>query len=581
MLPTQFTKKIKNCSSLTEILSTHEKGEIQELKVDLPKCPFGFDTFSRFFKIKNDQKIDVIKKIPLKKTRSLISNTQSAFLNKKTNSTAILKKENKVSSKKTEESLVHTIGFEKLKIITHKFFTRIQIHPEFNGFFMDKNLERINEAKCRFLLKNLSNFNPKADFTSSFLKSIHTNLTISNEKYDLFKGIYAIVLRENGIGEEIIVEILLFFEKVRKTIVSYEKSPMEKLLLALPSGTNDLLNMFYERLLSNSILKTLFKNWSVERHHYHFQCVVEFLAKDIKLDLINLRKNHKDSWINDDVFFHFQDTLSDSLRRLNVNEEDIFSIVGKLNGVRIDVCGGETPYDIILKKNDLSLVVETFYENLKNNNRLAKLFEGKNKTKIKTHCEKMVNFCLQGPSEYRACDVTPAHLKAGVEKEDFLEMRAVLEKTLSLFLKDKNEINYILIDLDYYQYDIYNGKCILERIGGEKNVEYLVKNFYLKAFNHENLSKFYKNIDINDMIKNQNFMFRKLFSAKQMKSYNFKNLRTIHLNIHLTDEDFKFFCSSMATMVGELLDNFDIAYELKEFLYKSRRDILNIAPEIE
>lgn len=586
MFPTQLNSpsKKKNASSLTEILCSHEMGEIEEENVS-PQCPFGFKSFSRFFKIKNDQKLDTNKKIyiHLEKKKSLIAiaNTQSDFSPKKLNAGVIEKKENKVSLKGSEESLLNAIGAEKLRIITQKFLSRIQEHPEFLSLFINKNLERINEAKYTFLSKCLLNFNPKADFTSTSLKNIHTNLKISNEKYDLFKGIFAIVLRENNIKEEIIVDILLFFEKARKTIITTDKSPMESILFSIPSRTNDLFNIFYEKILSNSILKALFKNWTIERHKSHFQSVVEFLAKDIKPDFFNLRTNHKNSWINDAVFFLFQEALSSSLKRLDFNEENVFTIAHKLNEVRIDICVEETAYDLILKNNDLSRIVDTFYENLKDNNRLAKLFETKTKTTIKAHCEKMMIFCLQGPSEYKACDITPAHVKACVERKDFFEMRAVLEKTLSQFIKDKNEINYILLDLDYYQYDIYNEKCLLEKIGGEKNVEYLVKNFYLKAFNHENLSKFYNNTDISSMIKNQSFFFKKLFSSKQIKSYNFKNLRIFHLNISLTEEDFQFFCNSMANMLGELLDNMDVALELKECLYKSRRDILNIAPEIE
>ena len=579
-----FSKK----SSIAFILEPKD-GLVEEGEdVTTPlKCPFGSGVFQKYFKV-NDCKTITTKTIEqhVEKRKSILNCLGNNGLNLNVaNSKGLAheheerKKVQGIDKKKTfknDETVVSLIGVEKLTKILQVFFQKIIKHPEFKHYYKEKNMEKMNETLPAFFIKHLSLFNSPVEFNSVSLKTSHSDLKITNAKFDIFKGILAITFRESHISEELVCEILNFVERLRKNVVTPEKAPMEQALSSIPSGEIGLFEVYYEKLLDNSIIAIFFKNWTSEMHQSHFHSILEFLGKDININCFKIRENHKNLWLNPDLLYHFRQIISNSLRKFKVDEELIFKIDDKFNTANLELLNEDSNFYKLLENNSLETMVNTFYYNIQDSQILNKLFEKKDEEKIKHHCENMILFCLQGPTKYKPCDITPAHIKVKITKEHYIEMRKVFKKTLKQLNISKNEIIYILADLDYYQYDISNSKCLLEKIGGEKNIDYLVRNFYTTAFEHEKLSGFYRNTNIGLMIKNQTFFFKKFFSAKGINSNHYKSLRTFHLNIDLKEEDFNFFCKAMAKSAGDLVEAEDVKEDLVECLVRAKRDILNL-----
>lgn len=573
--------------SISHILEP--KAEILENEEDLstaPKCPFGSGVFQKYFKV-NDCKTTTTKTAEhhVDKRKSMFTSPGNGINLNVANNNG-LKHEHDDKKKlqgmekkkilKNDETVVSLIGVEKLTKILQIFFQRIFKHPEFKNYYKEKNMEKMNETLPAFFIKHLSLINSPVEFNSVSLKASHSDLKITNAKFDVFKGILAITFRENHISEELLCEIFNFVEKLRKHIITPDRLPMELALSSISSGEAGLFEFYYKKLLDNSIIAILFKDWTVQRHQSHFHSILEFLGKDISINCFKIRENHKNLWLNPDLLYYYKQIFCDSLRKFKVDDELIFKISDKFNTADLLLQNEETHFYKLLENNSLDTMANAFYSQMQKSRILSKLFENKDAGKVKHHCENMILFCLQGPSKYKPCDITPAHIKVKITQEHYFEMRKVFKKTLKQLNISKNQIVYILADLDYYQYDISNNKCLLEKIGGEKNIEYLVRNFYTTAFEHEKLSGFYRNTNIDLMIKNQTFFFKKFFSAKEINSNYYKSLRTFHLNIDLREEDFDFFCKTMANLAGDLVDEKDVKDDLVRILLRTKRDILNL-----
>ena len=279
------------------------KTEIVEEEEDMstpPKCPFGFGVFQKYFKV-NDCKTTTTKTIEqhVEKRRSILNCLGNGINLNVANNNGLKhehddkKKVQGTDKKKTfknDETVVSLIGVEKLTKILQVFFQKIMKHPEFNHYYKDKNMDKMNETFPAFFIKHLSLINSPVEFNSVSLKTSHSDLKITNAKFDIFKGILAITFRENQISEELLCEILAFVERLRRNVITPERAPMEIVLSSISSGETGLFEVYYEKLLDNSIIAILFKNWTVEMHQSHFHNILEFLGKDININCFKIRE---------------------------------------------------------------------------------------------------------------------------------------------------------------------------------------------------------------------------------------------------------------------------------------------------
>lgn len=484
-------------------------------------------------------------------------------------------KDHKKKFLKSKDCLLSRLGgLESLSHILQAFLKRVYRNASFTSYFQGCPMEKILDELKYFFTKEFSKQNFSV-LDYAFLQSRHKQMNISHEVFDIFKGLLAITLRSNefSLDEEIVVEVLSFLELARRHIVN-EVSAFEKILKKIDVS---LLNeKILDRIRVNSLLNRLFEGWDSEKHKKHLEMIYSYLIKDQYVMDAYLRDSHKALGLNSHIFYHFKQVFTMSLRELKVEEELIFEVMEKIEKVRRCLLNEPSYYEIVMRKFDINSLIRSFLVNIKANPFLFSIFKNKNETNLLNHCKYMLTFCLSGPSQYQGCDITPAHLPHKLTKEHYLAMREALEKTLVQTNLREQEIIYILADLDYYKYDICNEKCLLEKLGNPKNIEFIVQSFYLKAFQHPKLCQFYKNTEPVSMIRNQKFFFTNFFQAKKIKSHHFKDLRTFHLNMPLTEEHFRFFVESLVEITKELnIEDNELKKEIIEWMSRTKNDVLN------
>ena len=473
------------------------------------------------------------------------------------------------------ETLFERIGAEKFSLILKSFLSKIWKNSMISEYFLDRKYERIYEIFSTFFSKHLNQHVLSMESVTVSLANTHKNLHISHEKFDVFKGLFAITLRDFELEEDIVLEFLLFLEKARKILV-FEKSAFDKAQEENSLDKAVLIEKIVEKIQKNSLLNNFFEKWDLLQHRKHLTQIFDFLEKNQLVSEIYLRESHKKLSISSEIFYHFKQVFIVSFREMKVSEELIFQIIDKLETLRVSLLDERPFYDVLCEKTDINEIIHRFVENIKGNPVLSELFKKTPDEKLFFHCKSMMEFCLKGPSGYLGCDITPAHIGLKLNNSHYTSMREMFEKTLfSAKIREKDR-TYILADLDYYKYDICNEKCLLEKFGDKKNVEYVIKSFYLKAFQHPKLCGFYKNTDPLAMIKNQNFFFAKLFQAKKIKSYHFKDLRTFHLNMEMKEEHFAIFVESIGEITKELqIENKEFQKEIVEWIARTKNDVLN------
>lgn len=553
-------------------------------------CPFSHEAIDKYFKKNKESKHSKpgkmvnVNEIKLQKRNTIAlsslekesSNDQSFNLSNK----EIFQKfwdQSLTKKSRGNDDIISAIGEEKLSMIVKTFLNKIVQHSDFVTFFKGKNLEKLYEGMISYLLKNLHH----VDLASVSLRTIHMEMNITNQLFDLFKGIFSITLREYQVSENYVLQIMDFFEKIRRLIVQPTPTPMEKILNIIPGGLKKLFTVFYERLKKNTLIDSIFKNWDSEKHRKHFQYIIDYLARDSKLRS-DVREIHLELGLNSHIMYHMKMLIILSLRDLKIDEELIFLIIDKFEDARLDLLNQKTYFEQILEKISFEELSLLFLNNLKHNQTLMDLFQINDDDRLQRHCSEMLVFCLGGPTKYRSCDITPSHVSKQITSEHYLLMSEIFEKTLRDIKMDEQDIIYILTDLDHYKYDICNQKCIFEKIGGEKTIESIVHGLYLKTFQDPRICGYYKNTEFNTMIKNQCFFFKKFFGAKMIKSYHLKDLRTFHLNLELNDEHFDFFSGIIINMAKDLgVSDPEIIKELMRLLNRSKNDVLNLKNNID
>ena len=472
------------------------------------------------------------------------------------------------------ETLLDRIGAERLANIVKVFMGRVVKHPLLSEFFKNKHVEKISDGLMTFFKKLLSLHIPSLEAQAVSLQNTHKDFVITNEAFDIFKGYFALTFREFEVEEETTAEFLQFMEKGRKHVVM-AKSAFEKAEEIFKDKVA-LSDKIIGKIMSNSLLNRFFEGWDQAQHRKHLGHVFDSMGEDHNLSELYIREAHKKLGISSEVFYHFKQVIGYSLKEFNVPDALVFEILSVFEDSRASIMNSKVYFDNLGEKTDINTVVKRFAGQVQANKVLSEAFKNYPSDKLLKHCRIMLEFCLKGPTNYSGCDITPAHLNLKITNQHYFAMREAFELTLLESKLQEQDIIYILADLDYYKYDICNEKCLLDRIGGEKNIEHIVNSFYLKAFQNERLCSFFKNTDPILMIRNQKFFFTRFFKAKTVKSCHFKDLRTFHLNMELKEEHFKFFVECLADILKELnIDNLQLQKEVIEWLGRTKNDVLN------
>ena len=507
----------------------------------------------------------------------------------------------KVMDVDTLEKLWDLFTSEVFAHVMVDFEEKVKKVPQLAKHFQNHDISKIFQGKLDFFKRNIG----KRDINMHnryLLENIHKKMNISNEDFDVFKGFFAITMRERMIEESLIADFLIFLEHFRKDIVS-ELSVLQKAYSEIPEFENALLERFIEQIKKNQIVNQFFVNKDNAFQIEHCKAVINFILNSRKGDFdLNIRTFHQKCQISDNAFYFFKQCLIKSLREFqkdpfvkklpNANfsknvvrepyftQNELFEIGDLLEETRLPVMNQKTYYDILSENFKFEEIVNYFLKMVSQKPALNSLFLKFTHEKVKRHTEIMLTYVLGGPTKYSKSDITPAHYNLEVSVEEFAETRQALEETLINFKVNKNDMIYILAVLDSTQYNLCNEKNLLTRMGGTKTVDYTVNRFYLKAHQHPKLCEYFNNMDIRAMTANQKFWFGKFFESTNIKPYHFKDLRSLHIGMGITKEAFSFFAQALVEGLKEFGHKDEkVIKEALEWLKKCENDVLNLKNE--
>ena len=567
-------------------------------------------------KISNySQKINEIPLVKEEKTQSPPKKTKFSLKCPFSNPELLknLKNENLAQKKESleknpSEKLSDFFLKQKFAYIILDFEQKVLKVPQLAKFFENIDTNKIFQNKLKFYKENSYGIN---NFTNNQvqLQSKHGKMGISDDDYNVFKGFFSIVMREHEVEEEIIAEFLNYLENYRRNIVC---NPIffHRFLSEIPNFEEILVEKFLKKCQNNHLVNQYFLKKDFDFQQKHCKMVILYLLKENPENQAEkLRENHKNCLVNDHVFYHFKQCFLQSLREfkgiskisqeIQPNPEETFNFLhqntmetplfsnkilfelgDKLETARLSILKQDTYYIFLKKTSNYSDFIDVFLEKTLNKPLSHKLFKKFPLEKKRRHAELMIEFLLGGPSKYSNCDITPAHYNLRISVSHFEEIRKALYETLQQFKFSENDSIYILSELDYFKYDLCNEKSLLERMGGVKTVDFIVNSFYLKAFQHPKFSHHFDNTEIVSMIENQKIWFCKFLDNCGMRAYHFKDLRTFHLGMGISEEAFEFFVKALIEGFKELQFNDEgLIKEIAQWFYRVKNDVLDIRNE--
>jgi len=143
----------------------------------------------------------------------------------------------------------------------------------FEGKDIEKLIMNISNSLYSILKENDENFLMKEN-----LKSIHKTLEITQDDYDLYKGLFAITMRENGYSEELVAHFLYGLERVREYIAVH-KSFNE--VLGSEKDTNQILLEIRQKTKINLPLQAFFSQMTQEQVEIHQKRIINMIFGNV------------------------------------------------------------------------------------------------------------------------------------------------------------------------------------------------------------------------------------------------------------------------------------------------------------
>ena len=543
---------------------------------------------------------NTLKKSGFSNSRCPFANSEffKDFFQENSKSESPIKKKNVIESKALEK-LWSLFSSPVFSYVILDFQQKVQKVPQLSKYFQNVDITKIFQGKLDFFVRNIG----KRDMSMHnrvLLENIHKKMNISSDDFNVFKGFFSIVMREHRVEEDLIADFLIFLENFINDIVS-EANIFQKAYKDIPDFENILIDSFMDKINSNHLVSHYFANKDISFQTNHCKAVINYFLKEDRGDYDHqLRMSHKDCVITDHNFYYFKQCFQSSLREfrrensknghqsltkdagkdLYFSQTDIFEIGDLFEEIRFPIMNQKSYFAILTESFKFEDIVSFLLSKLDEKPMLKEIFEPFSPEKVKRHAELLLMYVLGGPNKYTRYDMTPAHYNLAISLDHYEQMRLALDETLRNFKVNMTDRNYILAVLDSSKYEICNEKPLLKRIGGPKTIDYVINSFYLKAYQKSNLKGYFRNTDIKMMIANQKFWFAKFFENSCIKPYHFKDLRTFHLGMEITEEAFSYFVKTLVEGLKEFgFKDERVIKEAVGWLNRTKGDILDLKNE--
>ena len=484
--------------------------------------------------------------------------------------------EMKCKMRENEENYLSKIGANNLTQIFNDFERKIEGIPQLSQYFEKLDLNKIFQGKLEFFKKELLKGDiEQLDYHSQVsLETMHKKLNITNDDFNTFKGFFAIYFKKHEVDCELTGVFLKLIEKFRKFIV-FEQTIFQKILETNQDLESQITDSLIDNINHSHMLRSYFESIPTYYQKKHCKFIYNSLMKEDLNNLTYIRKIHENLQITEHLFYLYKICFLNALKQNGISSENIIHIEEKFEFFRDDVINTQSLTDMLTKQMTFNEIVTELTHYITKNSDLLHVFKGLSEEKLRKHTEIMLIFLWKGNSKYIESDLTPTHFNVSLTTKHFQAMRDCYEKVLKKLKLNESQLNYLLVDYDYYKYYLCNETSLLKKLGGPSKVNYLINCFYLKTFQDPLTKNYFRNAEPTKMIENQSCWFSKYFSNKGMKSFHFKDIRFFHLGLKIDSKSFDAFVKNLTETLGELeIKDSEIEKEIVQMMAKCKLDVI-------
>ncbi|KAF4673878.1 hypothetical protein FOL46_006286 [Perkinsus olseni] len=296
----------------------------------------------------------------------------------------------------------------------------------------------------------------------------------------------------------------------------------------------------------------------------------------------------------DAVVEHFQNAVEE----LGVHPNAVLDAVTAFRTVRREITTGctvrmevarrnmEKGKDLLYRKvgeaKGVAKFMERLYDLICIDTRIKKFFQGKDVNKVKKSQTVFFTEVLGGDNKWKGRSIPEIHKGMNVDDYHFDCLLMNAEKALSGLGVEEDTIDEVLVVLEGFRAEVLNrkrginaahkvvdGKTVLERLGGEMNMESLIETMYSGCLVDPRV-KYYFALEPAKMTNLKSKMAQVIVGLSGGPAvYDLKRLRPLHYNMNITDYHF-----------DTMLENLRVACEMMELTPELTRDIAEVAASV-
>jgi len=488
-----------------------------------------------------------------------------------------------IARKKSEsqgtDGLYEQLGAEAgLATFVDKLYEQMQADPRIQHYFSGTKLEAVKASQRQYLAVM---FGAPVQYQGRPLDRIHTVMSISDYEFDSFLECAQSALRAVGADASSMDECVVLLETARRDVLinrkrhdvkktqeaASAKSVYEK--LGGEIGITNLVENMYSKALEDARIKSFFEKNKAKVTTIKKK-MMQFISGQFggpsNYDANDLRPTHYSMNISDYHFDCILDIIKQVLVDAGVKPKDSIEALMILQPVRADVTTGFTVRMEMARKNvekgkdqlykrlgesaGITQLIDSLY-NIALMDARIKEFLTEHKDRIKAAQTIYIVELLGGPKSYKGKELPDIHKNLGINDYHFDAFMADFARALMGGGHPEALIDEVLVSLEPVRADVLcrsrevgaasemkNGQTLLERFGGDQNLETVVEAMYDKCTEDTRVKFHFEKAKAKQrQIRRKMYQYLSGAFGGPMQ-YDLAQLRPAHYNMNITDYHF-------------------------------------------
>ncbi|KAF4653512.1 hypothetical protein FOL47_010479 [Perkinsus chesapeaki] len=508
-----------------------------------------------------------------------------------------------IAHRKTEsagtDSLYSQLGMKDgIVVFVDKLFKRLHADQRIAYFFAGSKTEVIKE-KLSLYLDQI--FGGVDEYTGRDIAQVHSLIQISDFHFDCFIHACAQSFAESGLDEDSTDECVVLLEANRASVVNSNRRDHDvRKMLALAnkktlfeilggeSSITGVVDKVYEMAVLDSRLRSFFeknkaKIQSIKKKMSQYVCGL--VGGPVKYDEADLQPAHYAINITN---YHFDSILE--LFRIcligdNVERSVVRDFIKTLHPVRRLVTTGFTLRTELAKRNlehgrdqlfrklgeseGILALIDKLFGILFTDPRVKDFFADKEETKVKAIKKGITTVLVEtwgGPKAYQGREIANIHREVGLNDYHFDAFLADLQKALMGGGADEQLIDEVIVTVEPLRQGVLSRKendatqlahkdgALVERLGGDLNLESMVENLYEKCQEDTRIKYFFDKgkSKVRQVRMKMYQLLSGLFGGPVQ--YDIENLKPAHYAMNIKDYHF----DTVLELAQEVMSSMDL-----------------------